>query len=80
MNDFRLSIYVLVGFLSLKAVIHFLGALSKGHGVFICLVLAVLLDFLDVCVNLLSKEELCHFLVDFFSCGWDSYCEILLTL
>ena len=65
----RLSIDVLVGFLSLEAILHCLCALSQGHRVYFRLVLEVLLTSLNLCVNIIIKEELCHFLNDVRSCG-----------
>ena len=35
---------------------------------------------LDICVNLLSKEKLCHFLISVRYCGWDMDRHVLLTL
>ena len=80
MDDVRLSINVLAGFLSREAIIHCLRALSQGHGVYFRLFLAVLLTALDVRVDLLYKEEIFHFLVDVRSCGWDRDRDILMTL
>ena len=80
MYDVGISIDVLVCLLSLEAILHGLRALSQGHRVYFCLVLEVLMTALDVRVNLLSKEELCQFLVDVRSCGWDRYRDVLLTL
>ena len=55
-DDSILVINALVGFLSLEVILYSLGTFSKGHGVYFCLVLPVLLGSLDVSVNLLSKE------------------------
>ena len=40
----------------------------------------VLLTALDICVDLLSKEKLCHFLIGVRYCGWDMDRHVLLTL
>ena len=58
------------------ASVHF----PRGHGVYFRLVLAVLLTALDICVDILSKEELCHFLIDVRSCGMDRDQDVLLKL
>ena len=60
--------------------IHCLVTFSEGHGVYLCVILSALLASLDLGVNLLSKEELRHFLVYVCSCGWGRYCDVLLTL
>ena len=80
MDDVGLSINVFVGLFALDAVLRGLRAFSQGHGVYFCLVLLVLLTVLNVLVDILSKEEICHFLVDFRSCGRDRYQDVLLTL
>ena len=54
--------------------------MSLGQGVYFRLVLAVFLAALDVRVNLLSKEELCHTHFDIRSLGGDRDCNILLML
>ena len=64
MDDVGLSIDVFVSFFTLESILHGLCALSQGHRVYFCFVLEVLLAALDVHINILSKEELCHFLVD----------------
>ena len=69
MDDVRISINFLVGIFYLEAILCCLCALSHGHELYFGLVLAVFLAAFDVCVDLLSKEELCHFLVDVPYCG-----------
>ena len=80
MDGVLFSINFLKGLFALEAVLHRLRALSQGHGVYLRLVLVVLLAPLGVCVNLLSKEDIFHFLVNVCSCGWDRDCDVLLTL
>ena len=78
--DAGMSTNDLVGFLSLKAIIHGLRALSQVHGVYFRLVLASLLAAFDVRVNILSKEELLHFHIDIRYWGRDWDHDVLLTL
>ena len=64
MDNIQILVNVLVGFLSVKTIIHCLGAFSKGYRVYFCLVLAVLLIVLVVSANLFSKHNLGHVLVN----------------
>ena len=78
--DVQILVNALVDFPSFKMILHCLGALSKSHGVYFHLVLAVLLSALDVSVNLFSKQKLGHVLVNVPYHGWYWDDHILLLL
>ena len=54
-DDVRLLVDALVGFLSIKTILHCLSALSEGHGIYFRLILAAPLSSLDVSINIYSK-------------------------
>ena len=64
MDDVQLIVNVLVGILSLKTILHWLGEFSEGHGVYFRLFLEVLLSELGVIINLFSQQNLVHILVN----------------
>ena len=70
MDDVRLPVNALIGFLSFEKIHHFLGAFSEGYGVYFCLVMEVLLSMHDVSANIFSKNKLGHVLINVRYHGW----------